>query len=244
MLKIFDSNSHFLQSGVLKKEYLSQIETYNICGSNITFLPDKPLDFLFTNHKGLNSSFNPIPYFNGYNLNELKIYFKTYNFKGIKIHPRFSNVELSNHKLFNDLFSFAQENKIFIFICTYYHSNNKYPIIDPLFSISKIKNSFPDLKLVLLHGGDVRLVEFAQFARHFDDVYIDLSYTLTKYNSDYIDSQILFCFNELDEKCLIGSDFPYLGLDVFRKRSDYLTSKISVKKKKNIFYKNAEQIFL
>ena len=104
-----------------------------------------------------------------------------------------------------------------------------------------MKNSFPNLKLILLHGGDVRLAEFAQFTRHFDDVYIDLSYTLTKYNSDYIDSQILFCFNELDEKCLIGSDFPYVSLNLFRKRVDLLTKNISDDKKCNIYYKNAEK---
>ena len=243
MLKIFDSNSHFLQSTILKKEYFSKIKDYNICGSNVTFLPDKPLDFLFSNQEDLETSFNAIPYFSGDNLNELTTFFEIYNFNGIKIHPRFSSIDLSNHKLFNDLFSFACKNKIFIFLCTYYHSNIKYPIVDPLFSISQIKNNFPDLKLVLLHGGDVRLVEFAQFARHFNDVYIDLSYTLTKYNSDYIDSQILFCLNELDEKCLIGSDFPYLGLDIFRQRAEFLTTKISLKKKKNIFYKNAEKMF-
>ena len=87
-----------------------------------------------------------------------------------------------------------------------------------------------------------RLAEFAQFTRHFV-IYIDLSYTLTKYNSDYIDSQILFCFNELDEKCLIGSDFPYVSLNLFRKRVDLLTKNISDDKKCNIYYKNAEKIF-
>jgi len=243
MLKIFDSNSHFLQSNILKEDYLSKIKAYNICGSIVTFLPEKKLEFLFSNSNDLGDSFIPIPYFNGSNLKDLKKYYKKYSFKGIKIHPRFSNLKLSDNKIFNDLFSFAIKNKILIFICTYYHSNLNYPIIDPLFSISKIKNNFPNLRMILLHGGDVRLAEFAQFARHYNDVFIDLSYTLSKYNSDFIDSQILFCFNELDKKCLIGSDFPYLSLKSFRERADYLTKNISIEKKQNIYFKNANELF-
>ena len=243
MIKIFDFNSHCFQSDNLKLEYVNQMKKYNICGSAVTFLPDQPLDYLFNNIDNSKLNLNPIPYFDGKNLHDLKKYFQIFSFKGIKIHPRFSNIKISNHKIFSDLFSFAIENDIFIFICTYYHSNIYYPEKDPLFSISKMKNNFPELKLVLLHGGDVRLVEYAQFARHYDDVYIDLSHTLTKYNSDYINSQILFCLNELDEKCLIGSDFPYLSLQSLREKADYLTTNISKEKKINIFYKNAEKIF-
>ena len=242
MIKIFDSNSHFLQSKSLKSEYLSQIKKYNISGSTVTLLPDQSLDELFKNFDN-SPNFYPIPYFNGHNLNSLKELYEIYNFKGIKIHPRFSNLKYSDLSIYTDLINFSIENNLFIFLCTYYHTKTNYPTEDPIFSISKMKNSFPNLKLILLHGGDVRLVEFAQFTRHFDDVYIDLSYTLTKYNSDYIDSQILFCFNELDKKCLIGSDFPYVSLEVFRKRVDLLTTNISNDKKCNIYYKNAEKIF-
>ena len=242
MIKIFDSNSHFLQSQSLNSKYYSQIKKNNISGSAVTLLPDKSLDELLKNYDN-SPNFYPIPYFNGHNLNNLKKLHEIYKFKGIKIHPRFSNLKLSDLNIYTDLFNFAIENNLFIFICTYYHTITNYPTEDPIFSISKMKNIFPNLKLILLHGGDVRLAEFAQFTRHFDDVYIDLSYTLTKYNSDYIDSQILFCFNELDEKCLIGSDFPYVSLDLFRKRVDLLTTNISNDKKCNIYYKNAEKIF-
>ena len=243
MIPIFDSNSHLAESTDSINLYLGEMDKQNICGCIVTLLPPHPLSFYYTSLNIVKrKNIHVVPYFDGNNLEELKRIYKDCAFKGIKIHPRFSGLDINDEERFNELFAFATESDVFIMLCTYYHSPTNYPVNDPLFTIARIVNKYPRMKLILLHGGDVRLVEFAQFARHQENVFIDLSHTLTRYNSTFIDSQVSFCMQELDQKCIIGSDFPYLTLEALRTKADQLTDKLEKIKVENIYYKNIQKI--
>jgi predicted TIM-barrel fold metal-dependent hydrolase len=248
MINIFDTNSHLHESKDGFSNYLLDAVKYNIIGTAETILPHQNneliLDDVLKKHTSTLETF-AIPFFNGKNLINLKLIYnsKKYIIKGVKIHPRFSNIKYTELINFSNFFEFLIENNLFLNLCTYCHTDSNYPEVDILSIIAKIKNKYPALKIILLHAGDVRAVEFGQFSRHFKDVYLDFSYTMCKYSSNYIDDQIKFCFQELDQKCLIGSDYPFFNLNVFRSRAEELTQCITLDKKENIFFKNALKIY-
>ena len=248
MINIFDTNSHLHESKDGFSNYLLDAKKYNIIGTAETILPYQNNELILDDSlKKDNSTLEifTIPFFNGKNLKNLKLLYnsKKYIIKGVKIHPRFANIKYSELIKFSDFLEFLIENDLFLNLCTYYHTDLNYPEVDILSIIAKIKNKYPALKIILLHAGDVRAVEFGQFSRHFKDVYLDFSYTMCKYSSNYIDDQIKFCFQELDQKCLIGSDYPFFNLNVFRSRAEELTQCITFEKKENIFFKNALKIY-
>ena len=132
---------------------------------------------------------------------------KKIGYSAVKIHPRLMNV---NHdwSFMKPAISRIAEANMTAFVCTYYGDSTSEPIYDPYFALTNAFNSEPNCKVVLLHGGHVRLLEYSLFARHLDNVLLDLSYVMMKYKSTSIAMDIRFLMNDLDQKLCIGSDSP------------------------------------
>ena len=65
-----------------------------------------------------------------------------------------------------------------------------------------------DDPLVLLHGGTVDLLRFSQYAQHFSNVYLDLSFTICRYINSSLLYDMGYIFKYLDQKVIIGTDHP------------------------------------
>lgn len=165
---------------------------------------------------------------------------KNLGYIGIKIHPRFSNIDLIRdiHKL-NFACAIAAKLDLTIFICSYYacHAHN-FPNHDILIPISKIIEKNPTGRFVLLHGGGVRLLEFSEFVRFNPNVLLDLSLTIMKYELSSIDQDIQYLFSKFDKRICIGSDHPEWDYINFKKRISHFCEKISQEKIDNITNKN------
>ena len=128
-------------------------------------------------------------------------------FEAIKIHPR--QLKITNLADFDNLFQVCEAENIKVFFCSYYYTNDGcYPEFDYLFQLSQTMNKFPNLKLLLLHGGGVRLLEFMEFVRHHPTVLLDLSLTMLKYQGSSVEMDIKFVLNQFDRRVCIGSDHP------------------------------------
>ena len=169
-------------------------------------------------------------------INEIKIANKI-GFKAIKIHPR--QLKIKNLSKLNKIFALMQKKKLILFLCTYYYTNPSYwPSSDYIHQISKICNSFPKLKIVLLHGGGVRLIEFIEFVRFNKNILLDLSLTFMKYNGSSIEKDINFAISNFDKRICIGSDHPeYKPSEIIRKISRFKKS-VDKEKIKNVSFKN------
>jgi predicted TIM-barrel fold metal-dependent hydrolase len=161
-------------------------------------------------------------------------------FKGIKIHPRISEVSLSRDKeRLIKVFAKATELSLPIFLCTYYSAGpEKFPDEDPLFQLASILNYVPETKIILLHGGGVRLMEYAELVKFNPNLLLDLSFTIMKYRGSSLDIDCRYLFENLDRKLCIGTDGPEYGQCDLRKRFEDLSEGLSMDKKENIAFRN------
>ncbi len=134
-------------------------------------------------------------------------------YEAIKIHPR--QLGLESIIPLRDVLEYCYKHEMTVFLCTYYYCDCKgWPSNDFLSELAKLITLFP-VKLVLLHGGGVRLLEFAEFVRFNENVILDLSLTIMKYRGSSLDMDLKFLFKNFDRRICVGSDHPeYLPSDV------------------------------
>lgn len=161
-------------------------------------------------------------------------------FRFVKIHNRSNNI--LPHKIdFEKIFSLCNKKKLKILICTYFNCcPSLIPEVDMKYLISKSLNKFKNLKILFMHGGCERLMEYAELIRFNDNLLLDLSLTLTKYQGSSIDNDIKFLFNYFDRKITLGSDYPDVPYKMFFDRVKYFAKGVNKNKLENIFFKNAE----
>lgn len=168
---------------------------------------------------------------------------KKLGFNTIKIHPRSYNLTLEKINL-DKIFYYSNKYQIKIQICTYFNNIPKYFYSsDPKYIFSKNYKKYPDLKIMLMHAGCERILEFAELCRFSKNLFLDLSMTINKYETSSLDQDIQFLFNSFDTKILLGSDYPEVDYSLFIKRIKIFSKKINAEKKKNIFFKNAYTFF-
>lgn len=162
---------------------------------------------------------------------------KDLGYVGIKLHPGISNFEFSSKKL-KVLVEMSNKANLIPFLCTYTSRDsccNQSNIRDLYSLLSSIpKNS----KLILVHSGGAKLLEYIELARAFPNVLLDLSFTLCKYEGSSIDLDLKYCFHQFDQRVCIGSDGPEFSSQNLRERFNSLSSGLSLEKKKNIAYMN------
>lgn len=164
-------------------------------------------------------------------------------FKGIKIHPRNSNVDWDFETL-PYILKYAYESNLVVFLCTYLHSKlESYPESDPFYSLVKLLKLAKETKILLLHGGDVKLLQYAEFVKRNPNVILDLSFTIMKYQGSSLDLDIKYLFNNLDQRICIGTDHPEFSHSALRERFEHLTSGLPQDKKENIGYRNLLNCF-
>jgi predicted TIM-barrel fold metal-dependent hydrolase len=161
-------------------------------------------------------------------------------FRAIKIHPRLSRFEPAAESL-GAIFQAAAARGLIVFYCTYLHTRAEhYPTADPFYALAGGLRRAPDAKVVLLHGGDVQLLRYAELVRFNPGLLLDLSMTLLKYRGSSIDADVGFLFREFDRRLCIGSDHPELTHQALRARFDELAAGLAEEKAHNIAHRNLE----
>lgn len=160
-------------------------------------------------------------------------------FKFVKIHNRSNSIPFEKVDL-EKIFYHCNKYNLKILICSYFNSySGLMPEKDPKYLLTKMLNKFKNLKILIIHGGCERLLEFAELSRFYENLLLDLSLTITKYEGSSIDSDIKYLFKNFDKKITLGSDYPEIDYKYFIKRINFFSKGISNSKKENIFFKNA-----
>lgn len=159
-------------------------------------------------------------------------------FRGIKIHPRFSGHTQRLDSL-GPALRRAGEAGLAVFYCTYLHCGMaNHPLTDPFFSLVAILREAPDTRVILVHGGDVELLRYAELVRFNPNLLLDLSMTLMKYPGSSVDLDLAFLFANFDRRICIGSDWPEYSLRQVRERFEQFASHVPEEKLRNIAYLN------
>ena len=164
-------------------------------------------------------------------------------FRGIKIHPRLlgSNRDLT---YLSRLFSLCDEFGLVCLLCTYEaDAPGQMPTTDPFYQICAALNDVPSVRLILMHGGGSRLLQFAALSRHSETILIDLSFTIIDEMTRALDPSIRDLMTKLDHRICVGSDSPESDiLQVFQRIQD-IAFTLDAQKRKNILSANLERFF-
>jgi predicted TIM-barrel fold metal-dependent hydrolase len=115
-----------------------------------------------------------------------------------------------------------------------------YPLSDPLYSLVRLLKRCPNARVVLVHGGDVRLLEYAELVRFNQNLLLDLSLTIMKYRGSSLDTDIGFLFRQFDRRLCVGTDFPEYSPAALRARFDDFSRDLPAEKVENIAYRNLQ----
>ena len=163
---------------------------------------------------------------------------KLLGYTAIKIHPRFNRINLEGPKL-GQILAAAAEQQLIIFLCTYQHNTiERYPSEDSFISIVRALKAAPKAKVVLLHGGDVQVLRYAELVRFNPNLILDLSMTIMKYAGSSLENDISFLFRQFDRRICIGTDHPEYGHRELRTRFEELSAAIPFEKAENIAFRN------
>ncbi len=160
---------------------------------------------------------------------------KKRGYSGIKLHPRISDFSITEHT--STIIKVANDLGLICMLCTYTYSSNNARKMSPELIMDMLSQT-DGAKVILMHSGAVRLLEFMEIARVFKNILLDLSFTICKYEESSIDLDIKYMFNKFDQRICIGSDFPQFSLIDLRQRFEYFSEELPVEKLENIAYKN------
>jgi predicted TIM-barrel fold metal-dependent hydrolase len=143
---------------------------------------------------------------------------KAMGYNAIKIHTRLSKLDIdADYNKLRTVFTFCEQYNLIIFFCTYYHTNIECTPLNPLsYYLIKLLKAAPKLKIILLHGGDVNVMQMAQLARFNSNILIDLSYTFIKFRGSSVEQDIIYLMNNFDRKICFGSDYPEYSITQFK----------------------------
>lgn len=164
-------------------------------------------------------------------------------FRGVKVHPRLlgRNTDLS---YLARIFSLCQKTGLVCLLCTYEADEpGRLPSRDPFYQLCDALNEVPETRLILMHGGGSRLMQFASIARHSDSILLDLSFTIADYMTSTLEQLIHDLFLNLDRRLCIGSDAPeFKAVDILRKVRD-LARNLDITKLDNVLSSNLYRFF-
>lgn len=165
------------------------------------------------------------------------LYLISIGYVGIKLHPRIGNFSFCD-EVVSRLVREAASVDMIVLLCTYCWEDSPQSGRNDPFSLMKMLSTLESAPIVLLHGGGVLLMQYMEIARSFQNVLLDLSFTLLKYQGSSIDLDLKFLFEKFDRRICIGSDGPELSQAMLRERFEDFSTGLSDEKKENIAHKN------
>ena len=239
---IFDSLAHVTENGkwfdtshnASTEKFEKELKNNNVQGAIISGSPDQN-DFCYNyckdNHR---YELYFAPAIMEKDLDNLEEFTKKYQAKLFKIHPRWLNADVDSKKI-QDVFAFCEEKKIKILLCTVF---NRALSISPTHTLAKISSNFSDLKVIFVHGGHTNLLSVAESIRSNENVFLDLSFTLSRYFDSSLGLDINYLIRNFDKRICIGTDFPENSYSDVFKAVNYLNHDIEELKEKGILGKN------
>jgi predicted TIM-barrel fold metal-dependent hydrolase len=162
-------------------------------------------------------------------------------YRAIKIHPRLSGLSVRDER-FAQLLRAAAATGVTVFHCCYQFSADARHPVDPLPALMEAVTGAAGLKMVLLHGGTVELLRYAEAIRSKRNLLLDLSFTLNRYAGSSLDQDIAYLFRTFDQRICVGSDYPDYAPAQVRERFEHFAAGLSPDKQDNIGWRNITRL--
>jgi len=157
---------------------------------------------------------------------ELRAYVEIYGFRGVKLHPDYFYIEPSEEPAVGALEAVAK-----LGVPLMLHS------YDGGVEASKVAELFPEMTIVVYHMGGVSWREGLRRLRRYDNVYVEISSSVTE--RGLVEEAVRTLGSS---RVLFGSDIPYLEPAV--SLGKVLGARIGRDEVEDILYRNAERLGL
>ncbi|PMG94751.1 amidohydrolase family protein [Vibrio breoganii] len=176
-------------------------------------------------------------------LSELK---QKYGAVGIKVHPRFSHIDIDSEQL-QRVANLATSIGLIVYVCTILRKPVGPVTHTVHYHLAHLCEKCPETKFVFLHGGYTDLFSMGEIIRDYPNAYLDLSFTFMRFRKSSLALDVGYLFETLDKKVIIGTDFPeYTPAELKSAVEKYILSRndlvITKNKLENIFYKNLDEL--
>lgn len=134
-------------------------------------------------------------------------------FRAIKFHPRLNGYDPMDARMLAVLAEIASwQHPPKIWLDTLFYRRGVMLEKSPIHAIHTLVTLYPPLTFILLHGTGSTVIELAEAISNSPNAYIDLSFTLDRYQETSLMQDIRRLAMRFDRRLLFGSDFPEVSL--------------------------------
>lgn len=152
------------------------------------------------------ASFNPSQFSGDREIRQAVARLRDEGFAGVKLHPRMHDYDATSWQTKAAL-NAAGDVGVPAFLCTLFRRPG-HASVNAADTVDALVNAAPGTKIVLLHGGGTELLDLFELVRMHSNLLLDLSFTLLRYRGSSLDADIRFAVEHLDQRLVVGSDFP------------------------------------
>lgn len=132
--------------------------------------------------------------------------------KIIKILPYEQNITKDKYFKVREIAEFAEEKGMVLTICSTYGSKLLYDS-NGIELAAHIKKKV-DVPIILAHGGGPKIFDAMTMALEYDDIFLDLSFSLKYWWNSSVIKDYAFAIKKLEcKKCFYGSDYPFVSFN-------------------------------
>lgn len=162
-------------------------------------------------------------------------------FAGIKLHPRLHDYDAVSPGCLAALRE-AGENGLPAFVCSLFR-RRAVATLNAADTVDRLAKAAPETTMVLLHGGGTEVLNLFELVRMHAHLRLDLSFTLLRYAGSSLDADMRFLVEHLDERLVVGSDYPdYSPAQAFPRFFE-LTRDLPREKVRRVAHDNLHELF-
>jgi predicted TIM-barrel fold metal-dependent hydrolase len=162
-------------------------------------------------------------------------------FAGIKLHPRLNHYDPLDPRCLATVDA-AGDLGLAVFLCTLCHQRDRHvPGIVEI--VDKLATRPSHARLVLLHGGGTSMLDLFEIVRIHPQLLLDLSFSIVRYAGSSLDLDLGYLVSNLDQRVVLGSDFPQYVPAQALARFESIGLRLSADKRANILHGNLDRLF-
>src|SRR5262245_52193124 len=162
-------------------------------------------------------------------------------FAGIKFHPRLNRYQPLDPRCLAAVDAAGDHGRA-VFLCTLSQQLDQHvPSIVEI--VDRLATRPSRASIVLLHGGGTAILDLFELVRMHAQLLLDLSFTIVRYAGSSLDLDLRFLIENLDQRIVLGSDFPQYGPERALSRFAALAPDLDPEKRANILHRNLDQLF-
>jgi hypothetical protein len=162
-------------------------------------------------------------------------------FAGLKLHPRLNAYDPLDERCLATI-ERAGDVGLVVLLDTLFRQPTRI-VANTADIVDRIIKSCPRTRMVLLHSGGPTMLELFELGRMHSQILLDLSFVIMRYRGSSLDQDMAFLCHHLDQRVVIGSDFPeYTPVEVIE-RFQQLVPDLPAEKMESIFHGNLGRFF-